>query len=168
MHEVLKVSYCDRAMSVIWRRQFALEAYSSSTLVESIRVTCKSKMAKIVLVRNPRWPPSCKSILHFCLADMVGNIWMTCRSKYSQTSIIRSARDCRNFFELSVVRISEIGSFRICSDFFIQYRWSDGNICLSIKNNELLEGLRTEPENKKRKHELTVLFTAIYNNENEG
>ena len=59
--------------------------------------------------------------------------------------------------------------------FFIQYRWSNGNICLSIKNNELLEGwanrltgLRTEPENKKRKHELTVLFTAIYNNENEG
>ena len=45
----------------------------------------------------------------FCLAPL---------HIYSKTSIIRSARDCRNFFELSVVRISEIGSFRICSDFF--------------------------------------------------
>ena len=57
----------------------------------------------------------------------------------SQTSIIQSARDCRNLFELSVVRISEIGSFRICSDFFIQYHLSNGNICLSIKDNELLD-----------------------------
>ena len=52
-----------------------------------------------------------------------GPINMKLGRKYSQTSIIRSARDCRNFFELSVVRISEIGSFRIWSDFFfIQYR----------------------------------------------
>ena len=36
---------------------------------------------------------------------------------YSKISIIRSARDCRISFELSLVRISKIGSLRTCSDF---------------------------------------------------
>ena len=54
---------------------------------------------------------------------------------------------------------------------------SNGNICQSIKENALPEGcshrllrltcLRKQ-EKKKRKHELTFLFTAINNYENEG
>ena len=34
-------------------------------LVRSIGVTCRSKIAKIVPIRNPRWPPSWKSIFRF-------------------------------------------------------------------------------------------------------
>ena len=41
--------------------------------------------------------------------------------KYSQTSIIRSVRDHQIFFELSVVRIFEIGTFRKCSVVFVRY-----------------------------------------------
>ena len=41
--------------------------------------------------------------------------------KYSQTSIIRSVRDRQIFFELSVVRIFEIGIFRKCSVVFVRY-----------------------------------------------
>ena len=62
LHEVLKVSYCDRSLSVVPRasslvrcQQFALKAYSSYTtgavdskLARSIEVTCKSKIAEIV------------------------------------------------------------------------------------------------------------------------
>ena len=42
---------------------------------------------------------------------------------YSQTSIIRSDRDRQIFFELSVVRIFEIGSFREYSEVFIRYQF---------------------------------------------
>ena len=34
-------------------------------LLGSIRVTCRSKVAKIVPIGNPRWPPSWKSIFRF-------------------------------------------------------------------------------------------------------
>ena len=40
---------------------------------------------------------------------------------YSQTSIIRSVRDCQIFFELSVIRIFEIGTFRKYSVVFVWY-----------------------------------------------
>ena len=40
---------------------------------------------------------------------------------YSQTSIIRNVRDRKIFFELSVVRIFEIGTFRKCSVVFVRY-----------------------------------------------
>ena len=53
------------------------------------RKHCRSKVAKIGLIRNPRWPPSWKSVYRFFswaerpdwLETLVGNIWMTCRSK---------------------------------------------------------------------------------------
>ena len=35
------------------------------TQIGSIRVTCRSTVAKIILIGNPRWPPSWKSILNF-------------------------------------------------------------------------------------------------------
>ena len=80
---------------------------------------------------------------------------------YSQTSIIRSARDCRKFFEISVVRISEIGSFRICSDFFliniveVMGTSAEASKIMSWFKVELiiilrLTGQRTEPGNKKK------------------
>ena len=40
---------------------------------------------------------------------------------YSQTSIIQSVRDRQIFFELSIVRIFEIGTFRKCSVVFVWY-----------------------------------------------
>ena len=43
------------------------------------------------------------------------------KRNYSQTSIIRSVRDRQIFFELSVVRIFEIGTFRKCSVVFVRY-----------------------------------------------
>ena len=43
------------------------------------------------------------------------------QTRYSQTSIIRSVRDRQIFFELSIVRIFEIGTSRKCSVVFIQY-----------------------------------------------
>ena len=83
-HEVLMVSYCGQSMSIVRRASsvvrraastIALKAYSSYTLgqltrylVGSIRVTCRSKIAKIVPIGNPRWlpwPPSWKSIFRF-------------------------------------------------------------------------------------------------------
>ena len=36
-----------------------------SNLIWSIEVTCRSKVAKLVLIGNPRWRPSWKSILNF-------------------------------------------------------------------------------------------------------
>ena len=36
-----------------------------SNFIGSIEVTCRSKVAKIILIENPRWPPSWKSILNF-------------------------------------------------------------------------------------------------------
>ena len=63
-HEVLVVSYCGQSMSVVRRAAstIALKAYSSYTpwpfqSVGSVRVTCRSKTAKIVPIENPRWPP---------------------------------------------------------------------------------------------------------------
>ena len=43
---------------------------------------------------------------------------------YSKTSIIRSVWDRQIFFELSVVRIFEIGTFRKCSVVFVRYKFS--------------------------------------------
>ena len=43
---------------------------------------------------------------------------------YSQTSIIRSVRGRQFFFELSVVRIYEIGTFQKCSVVFVLYQFS--------------------------------------------
>ena len=68
------VSYCGQSMSVVHRAAstIALKAYSSYNpgpidliIVGSIGVTCRSKIAKIVLIGNPRWPPSWKSIFRF-------------------------------------------------------------------------------------------------------
>ena len=53
-------------------------------------------------------------------------------SIYSKTSIIRSARDCRNSFKLSLVLISEICSFRICSDFLFNIVEVMGTSALKI------------------------------------
>ena len=73
-HEVLMVSYCGQLMSIVCRLScvvhraastIALKAYSSYTPgpIDSILgrkhwVTCRSKTAKIILIGNPRWPPS--------------------------------------------------------------------------------------------------------------
>ena len=61
---------------------------------------------------------------------------------YSQTSIIRSVRDRQIFFELSVVRIFEIGTFRKCSVVFV--------LCISIKNGEqgIISYLKKIKQNK--------------------
>ena len=40
---------------------------------------------------------------------------------YSQTSVIRSVRDRQIFFELSIVQIFEIGTFRKCLVVFVRY-----------------------------------------------
>ena len=80
-HEVLKVSYCDQSMWVVHcplcveRRQQLLSKPTPPTplgqltrnLVGSIRVTCRWKITNIVPIRNPRWPPSWKSI--FCFSS---------------------------------------------------------------------------------------------------
>ena len=57
---------------VMQHQQFALKAFSSYTpgsltpnLVWSIRMIYRSKIAKIVPIGNPRWPPSWKWIFHF-------------------------------------------------------------------------------------------------------
>ena len=74
-HKVLKVSCCDQLMSVVRRASsvvvvrrtaltIALKAYSFYTpwqctrnFVGSIGMICRSKIAKIVPIGNPRWPP---------------------------------------------------------------------------------------------------------------
>ena len=55
-HKVLRLSSCDWSMSIVRRQQFALKAYFSTplgqltqNLVGSIGVTCRAKIAKIVL-----------------------------------------------------------------------------------------------------------------------
>ena len=86
-HEVLMVSYCGQSMSVVRRASsvvrraastIALKAYSSYTpgpidlMVGSIRVTCRSEIAKIVPIGNPRWPtwpPSLNSIYSLLLLN---------------------------------------------------------------------------------------------------
>ena len=61
-----------------------------SNLKELIRVTCRSKIAKIVLIKNQRWlpwQPSRKSILRaispepkgLLARNLVGSIGVTCR-----------------------------------------------------------------------------------------
>ena len=84
----------------------ALKDYSSYTLsqltlnlVGSVRVTCRSKIAKIVLMGNPKWLPwwpSCKSIFLFFSQTkrptdlkLGGSIRVTCRSKVSKIVLIR-------------------------------------------------------------------------------
>ena len=81
-HEVLMVSYYGQSMSVVPRSStialkastIALKAYSSYTpgpinsVLGSIRVTCRSKIGKIIPIGNPRlppWQPSWKSIFGF-------------------------------------------------------------------------------------------------------
>ena len=62
-HEVLMVSYCGQSMSVVRRAALtiALKAYSSYTPgpIDSIlgRKHQVTKIAKIVPIGNPRWPP---------------------------------------------------------------------------------------------------------------
>ena len=70
------------------------------SLVGSIGATCRLKIAKIVLIRNPRWlswPPSWKSI--FCswtkgllTQNLIGSIRMTCRCKIAKIILIRNPR----------------------------------------------------------------------------
>ena len=79
------MSYCDRSISVVRRQQFALNDCCSGNapmkkmsdmaailktyielmnrksqlirnLVGSVRATCGSNIAKLVPIRNPRWP----------------------------------------------------------------------------------------------------------------
>ena len=62
----------------------------------------------------------------YCVAHhlLIGKKLTTSVSKYfiySQTSIIRSVRDRQIFFELSVIRIFKIGTFRKCSVVFVRY-----------------------------------------------
>ena len=61
-----KVSSCDQSMSVVRSAAstIALKAYSCTTgpiltrnLLGSVGVTCRLKIAKISLIRNPRWTP---------------------------------------------------------------------------------------------------------------
>ena len=54
-------------------------------------------------------------------------------SRYSQTSIIRSVTGRQIFFELSVVRIFEISTFRKCSAVLFGI---DFQLYISIKNGE--------------------------------
>ena len=66
------VSQCPSCVVRRAASTIALKAYFSYTprpmtryLVRSIGVTCRLKIAKIVSIGNPRWPPSWKSIFRF-------------------------------------------------------------------------------------------------------
>ena len=68
-HEVLKVRYYDRSMSVVHHplcsaKNLLLKptpptalVQSTLNLVGSMGVIYRSKIGKIILIRNPRWPP---------------------------------------------------------------------------------------------------------------
>ena len=56
------------AMTAILKIYFSFHLLNlklTRNLVGSIRVTCRSKIAIIIPIRNPRWPPSWKSIFRF-------------------------------------------------------------------------------------------------------
>ena len=96
------------ASSVVRHQQFALKAYSSYTpgpidwnLVGSTGVTCRSNIAKIVLIGNPRWPPAILENLFFAsspkpkgqlICNLVGSIGVTCKSKKAKIVRIRNPR----------------------------------------------------------------------------
>ena len=54
-HEVLKMSYCDRYLSVVRR-----PSVRPSSVRPSIRPSTISKIAKIVSLRWTKWPPELK------------------------------------------------------------------------------------------------------------
>ena len=66
-------------------------------------MTCRSKIAKIVLIGNPRWPPwppSCESLFFasspepkgHLTPNLLGSIGVTCRSKIAKIVPIRNPR----------------------------------------------------------------------------
>ena len=64
-HNVLMVSCCGQSVSVVRRQQLLYKPTPPTPLgqltrylVGSIGVTCRSKIAKIIQIGNPRWPPS--------------------------------------------------------------------------------------------------------------
>ena len=71
-------------------------------LIGSIGQTCRSKIAKIILIENPRWSPKqpCwKSILNFfswtrmaIASNFIGSIEVTCRSKVAKIVLIGNPR----------------------------------------------------------------------------
>ena len=100
-HEVLMVSCCGHSMSFVHHGSCGMRHAAwtialkptlptplgqlTRYLVGSIRVTCRSKIAKILPIGNPRWPPSWKSIFRFfsrnqLTPNLLGSIRATCRS----------------------------------------------------------------------------------------
>ena len=83
-HEVLIVSYCDWSVSVVRcaASTIALKAYSSYTPVlmdsklgRKHQVTCRSKIAKIIPIGNPRWLPFLKIYFSLFLLNQRAN-WL--------------------------------------------------------------------------------------------
>ena len=119
-HEVLMVSYCGESVPpfVVRRASCGVNNCFKSLLllhpwadwrylVGSIGVTCRSKVAKIVPIRNPRWPqspPSWKSVFRFfswtesqLTPNLIGSIGVTCRSKIAKIMPIENP-DLENLF----------------------------------------------------------------------
>ena len=66
------------------------KGYLTPNLVGSIRVTCRSKIAKIILIGNQRWPPSWKSILNFFSRSKRSADLKLCRKYRKQLKSFRS------------------------------------------------------------------------------
>ena len=76
-----------------------LKGQLTRNLLWNIRVTCRWKIAKIISIENPRWPPSWKSI--FCYSpepkgqltwNLVRSIRVTCRSEIAKIIWIGNPR----------------------------------------------------------------------------
>ena len=113
-HEVLKVSYCDRSVSVVHRRassiarhqQFALKSYSSYTpgsLDSKLgRKHCRSKIAKIVPLEiqdgchgghlENQFFASSSELEGELTRNLLGSIGLTYRSKIAKIFLIRNPR----------------------------------------------------------------------------
>ena len=76
-----------------------LKGQLTRKLVRSFGMTCRSKVAQIVLIGNPKWRPSWKSILNFFSwteraidSKFIGSIEVTCRSTVAKIVLIGDLR----------------------------------------------------------------------------
>ena len=89
-------------LKVIFLTSSELKGQLTQNLGGSIEGTCRPKIAKVITIGNPRWPPwfpSWKFVLNFFSGTkrpidwkLVGNIKVTCKSKIAKTFPIRNPR----------------------------------------------------------------------------
>ena len=110
-HKVLMVSYCGQSMSIVRHSSCSVNNSCKSLLllplgqltrylVGSIGVTCRSKIAKIVPIRNPRYGDHLENLFFASspepkdqlTSNLLGSIAVTCRSKLAKIMPIGNPR----------------------------------------------------------------------------